>query len=280
MKKIYSLLAVAALSATAMNAQTNLVENGDFETWTEGQPENFSPYTGTSGSPSINNFVTQENTIVHTAGGSSLRHESQTSTQYIEYDYLIEVTPGHSYTISYWYLDNSDTAKTRIWSSWMQHVGEDYNSLSDDAQILRYDDQTLSYSTNSAEWVNKVITITAPASATHFRYQVRTYREAPGAEGGYIYYDDLSFVDNSVAGTKNNEISGLTMYPNPLNGNVLNIASANNAEKTVAIYDIVGKQVLNTVTTGTVNASALNAGVYIVKITEGGKTATRKLIVK
>lgn len=85
-----------------------------------------------------------------------------------------------------------------------------------------------------------------------------------------------------TASTKNfDAIAGLTMYPNPVSGNILNITSAANLEMNVAIFDVLGKQVINTkVNNNTVNVSSLNAGVYIVKITEDGKTATRKLVVK
>lgn len=275
MKKLYT-LSIALLSAVSMNAQENLLENGGFEVWTDGVPQNFEPFTG---SVSINNFVSQETTIVH-EGTSSLRHQSQTSTQYLEYDFLIEVTPGDEYTMSYWYLDNDANAKTRIWSSWMQQVDSDYNVLDADAAILRNAENT-SYSVDNPQWIQKTVTVTAPAEATHFRYQVRTYREAPGSEGGFIYYDAMSFVNNSVASVKQNEISGLTVYPNPLSGNTLTIASDSNVEKTVAVYDVLGKQVLNTKTiNGTINAQGLTAGVYILKITEEGKTATKKLVVK
>ena len=76
-------------------------------------------------------------------------------------------------------------------------------------------------------------------------------------------------------------IAGLSLYPNPVSGNVLNITSAANLDMNVAIFDVLGKQVINTkVTNNTVNVSNLNAGVYIVKVTEDGKTATRKLVVK
>ena len=76
-------------------------------------------------------------------------------------------------------------------------------------------------------------------------------------------------------------IEGLSMYPNPVSGNVLNISSTANSAMTVAIFDILGKQVINTkVINNTVNVSSLNAGVYIVKVTEEGKTATRKLVVR
>jgi hypothetical protein len=84
-----------------------------------------------------------------------------------------------------------------------------------------------------------------------------------------------------TAGVKQNEIAGLKLSPNPLTGNVLTVSSNNNAAKGVAIFDITGKQVLNATTVNsTVNAGNLSAGVYIVKITEEGKTATKKLIVQ
>lgn len=83
------------------------------------------------------------------------------------------------------------------------------------------------------------------------------------------------------ASIKDNNIAGLNIYPNPATGNTLYIISHNSVEKTVAVFDVLGKQVINTTTVnGTVNITNLNAGVYIVKVTEEGKTATRKLVVK
>lgn len=76
-------------------------------------------------------------------------------------------------------------------------------------------------------------------------------------------------------------IDGLTMYPNPLKGNTLHLTSTANAEMSVQIFDLVGKEVLNSnVINNSVNVSSLNAGVYIVKVIEEGKTATRKLVIQ
>ncbi|HEU4496886.1 MAG TPA: T9SS type A sorting domain-containing protein [Flavobacterium sp.] len=77
-----------------------------------------------------------------------------------------------------------------------------------------------------------------------------------------------------------NQIAGLRVYPNPITKGTLFIATDANSEKTVAIYDVLGKQVLNTVAAESVNVSGLKGGVYIVKITEDGKTATRKLVIR
>ncbi len=81
--------------------------------------------------------------------------------------------------------------------------------------------------------------------------------------------------------TKQNSIIGLKIYPNPVSNGKLFIETAANSERTVTIFDVLGKQVVNTTASqNEINVSKLNAGVYIVKVTEEGKTATRKLVIK
>ncbi|WP_284652712.1 T9SS type A sorting domain-containing protein [Flavobacterium terrisoli] len=88
-------------------------------------------------------------------------------------------------------------------------------------------------------------------------------------------------VTNGTLGTSQNNISGLKVYPNPVVNGTLYIETAANTERTVTVYDVLGKQVLNTVTSdNAINVSNLRGGVYVVKITEEGKTATRKLVIK
>lgn len=86
----------------------------------------------------------------------------------------------------------------------------------------------------------------------------------------------------ATASLADNAIAGLKVYPNPVSGNNFYISSDASAVKSVAVYDVLGKQVINTrvENEAAINVSNLNAGVYIVKITEEGKTATRKLVIK
>lgn len=88
--------------------------------------------------------------------------------------------------------------------------------------------------------------------------------------------------DFSVAlGTQNNEIAGLKVYPNPVSNGVLHVESNLNSERTISIFDVLGKEVIKTTTSNTtITIANLNSGVYMVKITEGTKTATKKLVVK
>jgi hypothetical protein len=78
-----------------------------------------------------------------------------------------------------------------------------------------------------------------------------------------------------------NTITGLNVYPNPVSNGTLYITSSSNSEKLIVIYDVIGKQIMNTITANnTVNVSDLKNGIYIVKITEDGKTDTKKLIIE
>jgi hypothetical protein len=89
-----------------------------------------------------------------------------------------------------------------------------------------------------------------------------------------------SLADTSLS-VQHNSIAGLSVYPNPVKDGNLYITSDSNEAKTVAVYDILGKQVLNAKTSNNaVNVSTLKGGAYIVKITQDGKTDTRKLIIE
>ena len=109
-------------------------------------------------------------------------------------------------------------------------------------------------------------------------------RQDSTTETGSVEIDNLKISTtfaNVLSTNKFNAISGLNMYPNPVKDGNLYITSNSNNAKTVAFYDILGKQVLNTKTSyNAVNVSNLKSGAYIVSISEDGKTDTRKLIIE
>lgn len=78
-----------------------------------------------------------------------------------------------------------------------------------------------------------------------------------------------------------NEIAGLRVSPNPVSTGMFYIVTELNATKNVQVYDIFGKKVVETaVTDNGVNVNGLSKGLYVVKITEEGKTAVKKLIIE
>lgn len=84
----------------------------------------------------------------------------------------------------------------------------------------------------------------------------------------------------TTLGVKENNISGLKVYPNPAKNNLF-VSSDSFAEKQVELYDVLGKVALKTkVTNAPINLSGLTSGVYVVKVTEEGKTATRKIVIE
>jgi hypothetical protein len=76
-------------------------------------------------------------------------------------------------------------------------------------------------------------------------------------------------------------IEGLSLYPNPVSNGKVYITSKNDLDKSIIIFDVLGKKALQTtISSKELNVSDLLPGVYIIKINEGEATATRKLIVR
>lgn len=79
----------------------------------------------------------------------------------------------------------------------------------------------------------------------------------------------------------NGDIDGFKLYPNPATTGKVYISTAQNAPKQIFVFDVLGTKVLETTITGTeLNVSDLDAGVYVLRVYEHNKVATRKLIVK
>lgn len=99
-----------------------------------------------------------------------------------------------------------------------------------------------------------------------------------------IIIDELRIattINGLLSSNQVNAIAGLKVYPNPVSNGTLFIETDLNAAKTVTIFDVLGKQVLNTTTSSNaVNVSQLHTGIYMVQITEEGNTATKKLVIR
>lgn len=91
--------------------------------------------------------------------------------------------------------------------------------------------------------------------------------------------DDLSWTCYDSLGVDPVGSPAFTLYPNPV-AKVLHIKTQTTEPTTVEIYSILGKQVLKTVldARGTVDVTALKNGIYIVRLSQGHHSTTRKLI--
>lgn len=97
---------------------------------------------------------------------------------------------------------------------------------------------------------------------------------------GPIYIDNIYFHKNTTLGTEDFAIEGLNVFPNPSN-NVWNIKTKDQIIKTVQVFDVLGKQVMNVKPNNShveLDASTLPKGLYFAKLTTEIGSDSIKLI--
>lgn len=96
-----------------------------------------------------------------------------------------------------------------------------------------------------------------------------------------IYPRSLTDIDVSL-GLNDVTAKNFRLYPNPVNNGSFNIESKNTERFNLEIYNVFGKAVLgfNQIQNENINVSQLQSGVYLVKITQGSASTTKKLIIK
>ncbi|MDA9126354.1 T9SS type A sorting domain-containing protein [Flavobacteriaceae bacterium] len=174
MKKLYVL--ILSLTITTLSFGQEIMLNGNFESWDNATtPTSYSKAESTE----------QETTEVH-GGANSAKHTGGTKDIA---QTITGIIPGSSYTISLWYkVASGDATSARIWSYW-QASG---SNITDNANELRGPNNAY-LSNNGGAWTQYTTTITAPATADGFYFEVRTY------SGAVIYWDDFSVFKESVA---------------------------------------------------------------------------------
>ncbi len=269
MKKLYFLLALGAmsLSSFAQNLLINPTFADGLNGWAAGTLTGYTLPTHVTNDGQDDNF--------------SVKYVATATTGF---DQKFNVVPGQAVTISFWYkagrTDGGATGNTgRIWATFTATGST--TAINPPGTTGATDDPLRNnngYLAQAAQWSQVTLTSTVPEGANILTLQFRAYN------GATVSFDNISF--NSPGATNLSSkgfdaIPGLSIYPNPVTDGTLNIKTLANAEKSVQIFDVLGKNVLNTVTSGeTVNVTSLNSGVYIVKITEEGHTASRKLVIK
>lgn len=176
MKKIYFLL--FTFIATFTYGQEVLV-NGSFDSWDDANTP-----TGFTHIESID----QESGDFH-SGPFSAKHTGGTS----DLGQLITgIVPGTSYTLTLWYKVEAGTGDgddARIWSKWSTDGTYDNTT---DADVLQGPGNAY-FDNNGNVWTEYSVTVTAPAAANEFYFEVRTY------SGAIVYWDDLSFFQEAGA---------------------------------------------------------------------------------
>jgi len=256
MKKLYTLLAIIAISVS--NAQTNLIPNGSFETWTAGVPDSWFT-TGSTVTQSTTNFYAGTSSLGLTSPASSNKTISPTTDT--------SVNQGVTYVFSGWYLDNDANARFRFWNQFRTSTADTGgNAL-----------QQTDYSANSASWQFFTAEAMPNATATVARPGLRVYPESGTTGGGVIYFDDIKFYDKATMAVDkvdyDSQIKMATVISDALTIDMPTRATVN-------IYSMDGKLFSsNRVDSNeAINTQSLSAGVYIVTIQNEYAKTSRKVV--
>lgn len=246
MKKLYFLL--LSLLITSVSFGQELMVNGTFESWDNATtPTSYDKAESTE----------QESTEVH-SGTYSAKHTGGTTdiAQTIS-----GIVPGTSYTVSLWYKVDSgfgDGTDARIWSYWRTGT----STLPDNANELR-GPNNLYLDNNGNVWTEYSVTVTAPAAADNFYFEVRTYGSA------VVYWDDFSFFQEATASptlgidspTANAYVTGPDV---DIAFTVQNFNVANGSGDGYIKYSVDGGGAVDKFDTSTISLTGLSNGAHTV----------------
>jgi len=267
MKKITLLLAFVAC-VIFTQAQTNLVVNPSFETWTGGNPDGWTIPANSSHAGSLT--WTQETTIVKD-GASSLNLVIGT-TQNPGFQQVVPITAGKTYTVAVsYYVVSGDGTDCRIWSSFKNATGfyataNWTTAVAADATIqLKLQgsgsDGSGYFTIANGTWGTYTTDFVAPADATDFVFECRTYKSSN------VIWDKLFLGEKTGAGVNTPPADVLNVS---LVGNKLSVSNA--TSNAVEIFNVVGAKVqFGQLESGSIQLNELSKGLYIVRV--GKQTA-------
>jgi hypothetical protein len=247
------------LCLTIASFGQEMMLNGGLENWTsDTEPTNWLKAEGVTKS-------TDANTGSFSANQTSITGRINLTQN------IPNTVIGESYTISFWYKIAPGAEKpVKMWSNFRDDTGGFIGGTT--ADVIR-----TNLAVNGNAWTKYEETVIAPDTSVKFWFELRTF------DNTTVYWDDFSFFHNATASLKNNAIVGFAAYPNPVSNGILTISSAGNSLKNITIFNLLGKQVLSSSFSGVqsnVDVSSISAGIYILKVTEAGKTATEKLVIR
>lgn len=262
MKKITLLLAFVAC-ALFSQAQTNLLTNPGFETWTNGtSPDGWTMGNSTYATVTANTTLFSEGTKSFKVTAAATNGGTYIVSQ------IIPITPSHKYRISMdYYIENGDGTDARIWSDWCNVTGQTttYATLSHADSLLLFGPGGGSayFPDVRGVWHTYTCDVVAPATGYNsFSFQFRTYKTPATVD-----WDNMYFADLTSAGVISPSADVLNIS---LVGRNLSVSNA--TANTVEIFNTVGAKVQSSkLENGSVQLNNLSQGVYVVRV--GKQTA-------
>lgn len=142
-----------------------------------------------------------------------------------------------------------------------------------DTQLSSFTDTVFNVVNELATWQNRVVSLSdslLDSETIHIAFVNRTY------DGFKLYIDDIKVVTEDPLGISENNISKLTIYPNPANDALNIVGIGTDAE--IEVYSISGQHILSA-NSNSINISKLESGKYLLKVTQDNQVY-RELFIK
>ena len=108
-----------------------------------------------------------------------------------------------------------------------------------------------------------------------------SFSQLGGLDGTLNSNSTNPYPSSNLLSTHDNNLYEFNLYPNPTTSGFVTIKSNQMGAVQAQVFDLLGKEVINTaVNNERMDVSNLNAGVYVVKLTQNKNTTTKKLIVQ
>lgn len=276
MKKNYTTLLITVLFFAITNAQT------PFTQWSF---ENSKAPTSGSGNFSLiggTNAASTEYATGHSGKAYSITNfPGDTSNSGTSgYRFNIDTSGYNNITVSFYVSGTNQSSRWQQYE-YSTNGGANWTILGNNNGGLTtsFTQKTYAFPAscdNNPNFVFRIVSIFGqPTNTAYESIQGGGYN---GNNGKWLI-DDVNFSFNTLSNEQNG-IAGLKIYPSPAKS-YLNINTESFTEKEFILYDILGKIALKAkITNQSIDISSLKKGIYIAKITEGGKTSSRKIIIE
>jgi hypothetical protein len=170
MKRKYILTLLMTLCLTVTSFGQELMLNRGLEIWTtDTNPTNWTKAEGLTKSTDAN------------TGSFSAKQTKDASRGRVNLTQNIsKITVGESYSITFWYKIAVAGKPVKIWCNFRDNTGDFIGG--NDPDVLR-----ANLDVNGNAWTKFETTVTAPAKAVKFWFEVRTFSNTT------VYWDDFSF---------------------------------------------------------------------------------------
>jgi hypothetical protein len=195
MRFIFTFLLFFAFSAAY--SQTNVIQNGGFENWTGGSPDNWLKTTD-------DYTISQASDTVYEGTSSAKIVLTGTSTQKLRQE-DIPIIGGQHYIFKMQVFDNDPAGRLRFWGYW-------------EGEGVSGGPQPTFYTEDSPDWQLYECEYDAPAGATGLSLEIRFYDVSAGWDGDAVFHIDAVEVlaPSSDAPVITNITSGLFAANTPI----------------------------------------------------------------